>query len=348
MSQIRYSLRNHHVSRSVARLVIVALVILYAAGCEGRYRETKFLMSTIVEITAVGSEDSCQRAMELAFEEIRRIDSLMNVYGKTSEVSQINEAAGESAVEVSVDTMAVVSRAIDLARITDGALDITIAPLMDLWGFRNGSKQVPLDDELREKLSLVNYREVVLDSDRSTIKLSSAGMEIDVSGIAKGYAVDRAIQVMRGAGIRNALVNAGGDLYAMGSPPGKESWRIGIRHPRSSAELLGILELKDRAVATSGDYENFFEADGKRYCHIIDTRTGRPVEGILSVTIVADSAVEADALATAVFPMGAEAGMELIESLQGIDGMIVTGYSKDDMKTLISSGMKDGVHLEVY
>ena len=141
------------------------------------------------------------------------------------------------------------------------------------------------------------------------------------------------------------MVNAGGDIYGMDSPPGKRAWRIGIRHPRRRSDLLGILELKDRAVATSGDYENFFELDGKRYSHILDPGTGQPIEGVMSATIVADNATVADALATAVFPLGADDGMKLIESLEGVDGIILTGEKEDDMEIHMSSGMKGNVQL---
>lgn len=329
-----------HKPISLLIVLCLALLAICATGCERRFKESKFLMSTIVEITAVGGERNCRQAVKLAFEEMKRIDRLMNLYDEDSEVSRINRTAGKSAVEVSADTLEVINQSLRFARLTDGALDITVAPLMELWGFRNGTKRVPLDDELAEKLSLVHYRDVLVDKDRSIVKLGSPDMQIDVSGIAKGYAVDRAIQILKDAGIRSALVNAGGDIYALGSPPGKKSWRIGIRHPRRGADLLGVLELRDRAVATSGDYENFFEVDGKRYCHIMDTKTGRPVEGIMSVTIVSDNTTEADALATAVFPLGADDGMKLIESLEGVDGIIVTGEKEDDMETLMSSGMK--------
>jgi len=325
-------------------ILIIALLILCATGCEKRFEESKFLMGTIVEITAVGDERDCQQAMKLAFDEIRRIDSLMNVHAEDSEISRINASAGKSAVEVGSDTLTVINQSLRFADLTDGALDITVVPLMDLWGFGGESTRVPLDDELKEKLSLVDYKKVHVDKDRSTVELPS-GMRIDVSGIAKGYAVDRAIQVLKDAGIRNAMVNAGGDIYALGSPSKKKLWRIGIRHPRDNSDLLGILQLEDKAVATSGDYENFFEVDGKRYCHIIDTRTGRPVEGIMSVTIVADNTMEADALATAVFPLGPDDGMKLIESLEGVDGLIMTGKNEDDMKILVSSGMEQRVQL---
>jgi len=326
-------------------ILVMVLLILFIAGCEKRLEETKFLMSTIVKITVVGRESDLQQAIDLAFDEIRRIDGLMNVYSQDSEISRINASAGKSAVAVSGDTLKVIKQSLRFAYLTDGALDITVAPLMELWGFSGESNRVPSDDELKEILPLVDYKKVLVDEKHSTVMLPE-GMRIDVSGIAKGYAVDMAIQMLKDAGIRNALVNAGGDIYALGSRSREKSWRIGIRHPRDNADLLGVLELKDKAVATSGDYENFFEVDGKRYCHIINTRTGRPVEGIMSVTIVANSTAEADTLATAVFPMGADDGMKLIESLEGVDGIIMTGKDEDDMKILLSTGMERKIQLK--
>ncbi len=325
---------------------IMAFLISCATGCGNRrFKESKFLMGTIVEITTVGNESECRQAMKLAFDEIERIDDLMDVHDTDSEIFRINQAAGKSAVQVSADTFEVIERAIEYADRTDGALDISVSPLMELWGFGSDSNQIPADDELKKKLSLVDYRKITIDKSHSTVKLELSGMKIDVGGIAKGYAVDKASQVLKDAGIQSALVNAGGDIYATSSPPGKDSWRIGIRHPRNNADLLGVVDLEDKAVATSGDYENFFEVDGERYCHIMNPKTGRPVAGIMSVTIVANDTAAADALATAIFPLGAEDGMKLIEELEGVDGVIVTGKEEDDMEVLLSSGMKDRIQL---
>lgn len=337
--------QNASVTRNLACFFVVTFLIMCVTGCEKRFKRTKFLMGTMVEITAVGNERDCQRAISLAFDEIKRIDKLMNVYDRESEISQINQAAGKRSVVVSAETLEVIERSLKYAQLTDGALDISVSPIMELWGFGSDSNRVPSDDELAEKLSLVDYKKITVDSSNSTVKLESPGMKIDVSGIAKGYAVDRAVQVMKDSGIRNMLVNAGGDIYAMGSPPRRGSWNIGIRHPRNNADLLGVVKLKDKAVATSGDYENFFQVDGERYCHIMNPRTGRPVSGIMSVTIVADNTADVDALATAVFPLGAEDGMKLIEQLKGVDGIIVTGKGEDDMEVMLSSGMKGLVEL---
>jgi thiamine biosynthesis lipoprotein len=304
-------------------------------------------MSTVVEITAVGKEKECRIAVKKAFDEMKRIDSLMNTYHDDSEISHINKAAGISAVGVSVDTLTVIKQALEIADLTNGAFDITVAPLMDLWGFRNGVKLIPDSRDINERLSLVDYTKVIVNESQSTVKLARVGMQMDVSGIAKGYAVDKAINILKNLGIRDAIVNAGGDIYALGSPPEKDSWWIGIRHPKERTELLGVLRLKDEAVATSGDYENYFEEGENRYCHIIDTNTGYPVQGVASVTIVADNTAKADALATAVFPMGLNAGMQLIESLEGIEGVIVSEKGKD-LGVINSSGLEGKFRLKTF
>lgn len=331
------------------RILIPSLLILsiLSSGCEERFRESRFLLGTVVEITVIGDRSSAQHAMKRAFDEIKRIDDLMNVYNENSEITRINRSAGKSAVIVSPDTLNVIEQSLKFAELTGGALDITVGPLMELWGFRGGKKKVPSYKELSEKLPLVDYKKVVVDKAHSSVKAVSPGMQIDVGAIAVGYAVDRAVGVLKEEGIKSALVNAGGEIYALGSPPGKHAWRIGIQHPRRRGELLGILRLKDKAVSTSGDYENFFQVNGRRYCHIMNPKTGKPVEGIMSVTVIADGATEADALSTALFPLGAKGGMKLVEEHEGLDCIIVTGEKEEDMNIIVSSGIKDKVEFSM-
>jgi len=317
-------------------------MVLAISGCERQYKESKFLMDTIVDVTIVGKRHN----VEIAFDEIRRIEDLLSPYKRDSEISQINRNSGISGVRVSRETLDVVEQSVRFARMSDSAFDITIGPIMSLWGFRDGKYRIPSDKEISEKLRLVGYNNILIDHARSSIRLALRDMEIDTGAIAVGYAVDSAIQKLKEARIRNALINAGGEIYAMGSPPGRKAWRIGIKHPRRGNDLLGIIELKDKAVSTSGDYEKFFEIKGRRYCHIIDPRTGKPVQKIMSVTIVADSTTEADALSTALFPMGVEKGIRLIESINGAGCVIVAGSSENDMKLIISDRLKDKIEFK--
>lgn len=320
-------------------LLLAAVLIIVLSGCEKRVKKSQFLFGTIVDITAIVKNTHDQKAVDLAFEVIKDIDSRMGVYNNDSEVSQINRL---STARVSADTFEVIQKAIDVSRLSNGAFDVTVGPLIDVWGFRN-KNHIPSDVELTNALSLVDYRKIRIDRPHLTVKLASQGMKIDLGAIAVGYAVDKAVNVLKDAGVKNALVDGGGEIYALGSPPGKDAWRIGIQHPRRMNDLLGTIELKDMAISTSGDYENYFEVNGKRYCHIMNPKTGKPVEGVMSVTVVANSTVEADALSTALFIMGAEDGMKLAERLGNIECIIVTGSNEKDMKINVSSGLKGKV-----
>ncbi|MBD3181639.1 FAD:protein FMN transferase [Candidatus Poribacteria bacterium] len=327
-------------------LLSILLTLSCLTACERKHRESSFLMTTIVEITVVGNSGKSNSDIDMAFKEIERIDRLMNVYSEDSEISRINNKAGIETVKVSEDTINVLTLALNLANKTEGALDITIAPLINLWGFGDDKHEIPPNDIIAKTIKFVDYTRLKLNSQENTVFLHEKGMKIDVSGIAKGYAVDRAIQILKERGVKNFLVNAGGDIYASGKPPGKDFWTIGIRHPRDSSKLLGVLKLKDKAVATSGDYENYFEVDGVRYCHILNPRTGFPVTDIMSATIIADTTAEADALATAIFPMGADKGMKMAEEMPGVEVIIVTGLDERNMKILKSSGIGEVIPAE--
>jgi len=324
-------------------LLLSAMFTILLSGCEKRVKKSQFLFGTIADITVIAKTSADQKAIDLAFDAMKDIDNRMSSYNNTSEVSQINKLAGRSAVKVSSDTLNVTEKSLYYSKISDGMFDISVGPLMDIWGFRSGKQHIPSDEEINNVLPLIDYRKVKIDQSNSTIKLDLKGMRIDLGAIAVGYAVDKAVSVLKDNGIKNALVNGGGEIYALGSPSKKKAWRVGIQHPRRKNEMLGTLELKDMAISTSGDYENYFEMNGKRYCHIMNPKTGKPVEGVMSVTVVANTTIEADALSTALFIMGAENGMKLAEKLNNVECIIVTGTNEKDMKILVSSGLKDKV-----
>ncbi len=332
----------------VFRLFIFILIsILFAPtyGCKKQYKRSKFLLNTIVDITVVGQRKEAQKAIAQAFEEIERIENLLSIYKNNSEISKINMKSGFSAVKVSADTINILDKSIEISEITDGAFDITIGPLMDIWGFRDGNKRKPSDKDIIEKKKLIGYKNINIDHSQSSVRLSFHGMQLDLGAIAVGFAVDKAIEKLKSIGIKDALINAGGEIYALGTPNGKRSWRVGIQHPRRNNELIGVLELKDKAISTSGDYENYFEVNDKRYHHILSPYTGKPVEGVMSVTVVSDKTVIADALSTAIFPMGAQKGMELIESFNDVECIIITGKDEKDMRVMISKGLRDKVQI---
>jgi thiamine biosynthesis lipoprotein len=307
------------------------------------------LMGTLVEIKVFREASSLAQirageVIERAFEEISRIDRLMSIYKNDSQISLINQQAGKGYVGVSPEVLQVIKKAREMADLSQGAFDITIAPLVQLWGFTQKNGHRPPEIEIRKILPLVNYKNIMVDEENRSIKLKLSGMSLDLGGIAKGYAVDRAVAVLRDCSIYRALVNAGGDLFALGHPPNKDYWHIGIRNPFVPGRIVGRLKIRDQAVATSGNYENFFLLEGKRYSHILDPRTGYPIQGIASVTILAKTTMEADALATIVAVLGPEKGIALLNSLPDTEGIIILD-SPQRPYYLLSQGLEGKLSL---
>ncbi len=270
---------------------------------------TKFLLGTKVDITVLHSEvRGAQAACYAAFKEMERVESVLSAHKPDSEISRINSAAGRHPVKVSAETFAILARAVSYSSRLEGRFDVTIGPVSELWGF-NGDRDValPQPERLQALLKLVDFRNLTLSEADSTAYLRVKGMRLDLGGIAKGYAIDRAATVLRAHGLQDFLINAGGDIYASGTKPEGQKWRVGVQHPRRPRALLATLEVSDMAVATSGDYERFVEIDGVRYHHILDPETGYPATQCQSVTVFAPTAEEADVWATYCFIVGFEA-----------------------------------------
>ena len=279
-------------------------------------------MGIPVSITIAGvDEDRAHRAAELAFRAIGRIDKVMSTYRPESDISRLNRSAGADWVPIDPELTHVIEKSRLYSELSQGAFDISYKPLGKLWNFEPGSRP-PAPGAVEALLPLVDYRAVQLDG-MGRGRLEKPGMAIGLGGIAKGYAIDQAVAVLQESGIGHAMVNAGGDIRVLGSKFPGRAWHVGIQDPRSPKALIEELALVDCAVATSGDYERFFFHDGVRYHHILDPRTGFPARGCRSVTVISKTAMAADALATAVFILGPEKGLALIETLPDSEVMIV-------------------------
>lgn len=264
------------------------------------------MLGTFVVVTAYGAQrDATQRAITAAFDEIRRVDSLMSLHRPDSELARVNANAARGPIRVSAELFDVVSTALEIARQTSGAFDPTIAPLTQLWGFLWKDHRLPSPAEIGPILPRVNYTLVEVDPERRTVRFRTNGVLLDLNAIAKGYAVDCAVEKLRSLGITNAMVRAGGDLRAIGNPPDESHWSVQIEDPSKEGDRR-TLKLRDTAMSTSGSYENFFVADGRRYSHILNPRTGMPVEGVASCTVIAPTCMQSDAWATALFVLGPE------------------------------------------
>lgn len=315
--------------------ICVVIAVLLSVIIIQKYRvkplkRTEMIMGTLIEITVIPANE---KAISEAFEALKKVDALMSTYKEDSEISILNR---EGEKQVSEETLEVIEDAIKFSNITDGAFDITVRPLINLWKKAEKEEKVPTEMEIEEAISLVGYQRIILEGNQ--IRLEKKGMQIDLGGIAKGYAVDKAIEALKKNSTKRALVNAGGDLYALGKAPQAGGWSIGIQDPRDEDKIIDIIKVKDKAVATSGDYRRYFTLEGKRFSHIVNPKTGLTVQDVpMSVTIIGPDATTTDALSTGVFVLGPEEGMKLIESLPGVEGMIIS----EGMKKLTSQGWEE-------
>lgn len=270
--------------------------------------------------------------VERVLDEYRRIDFEMSTYKPESSISAVNAHAAERPVPVSDELYGLIERALQLSVASGGAFDITYESIGYLYDFH--AHLHPDEREIAAELPNIDYRHVVLDPAARTVSFNSSGVRINLGGIAKGYAVEHGAEILRAAGVEHALLNAGGDTRVLGDRRG-QPWIVGIRHPRLADAVVTRLPLVDEAISTSGDYERFFEEDGKRYHHIINPSTGRPTEGVLSVTVIGPDATTTDGLSTTLFVLGAEKGLALIETFPEYEAVIV----ESDGRLSYSSGL---------
>lgn len=308
--------------RSPARRRIVHL----AARAEGElYRKTIVSMGTFVTIS-MSEKDAheCLPAINQALAEFRTVETLMSTFDPGSEIASVNRCAGERSVRVDARICEVVDAAKQMAARSDGLFDLTVLPLLKAYGFRDESPRVPDPGELAEARSRVDYRRVFVDRRACEVGIESRHTSIDLGGIAKGYAVDRAVDILRSNGVRNAVIDAGGDILAMGAPAETDGWEIGIQHPLHVDRLAARIRLRDQAIATSGNYERHVSVGMARYGHILDPRTGYPSETMLSASVIAPTALEADALSTMAFLLGRNRSIGLITEPEGARGVFIT------------------------
>lgn len=304
------------------------------------YKYHQVSLGTTIEITLQGNDEKAAgKAALQAFQEIRRIERLMSPWIETSDVYRINRSLEEEWVAVSPETFTVILKAQNISALSEGAFDITVAPLIRLWRIAREKGAPPPSEETEKLLSLVDFRNISTRSDGKVL-LKKGGTAIDLGGIAKGYAVDRAFDTLRSLAYNNLIVNAGGDLR-VGGLKNNQPWSIGIQDPRSSEKVMATILVSDEAVATSGDYEKYFFHQGKRYHHILNPKTGFPAEGCRSVTVLSKDGMTADALATAVFVLGPEKGYSLCKRLEAVQCLIMDRQGR----IMLTPGLKDRIAL---
>ena len=332
--------------KAICSAVIISFFILPVSCAKGRdsvYRKSRIVMDTIVTVSAVAADEkNADTAIGAAFAEIEKLDRLLNFFSDKSELSAINRNAGISAVRVSPETLEVIEKAIYASEHTAGAFDATIGPEISQWDFVK--KKRPDDASIKKRLPLVNYRMIKINRKESSVYLEKKGMLLDLGAIAKGFAADKAVDELKKNGIRAGLVAVAGDIRAFGLKPDGKGWIIGIQNPRatnSADEIIATIELKDKAISTSGDYQRFFIINGKRYHHLLDPKTGCPARGCESVSVIADDGVSTDSFSTGVFILGPEKGMAVLKKM-GFEGLIISGNGRINT----TPGLKDKIEFK--
>lgn len=283
--------------------------------------------------------NNAEEIAKLAESELKRLESLMSFFLTSSEVARLNLEAGKNEVLLSPETFEVIKKAKGYSELCSGTFDITVAPLVKLWGIFSKNERVPLKSEIEAILYLTNYKDILLNEEKHSAMLSKIGQKVDLGAIAKGYAADRVIDTYKKNAVKSGFINIGGNVLTLGNKPDGTPWLIGIQNPfKIRGEYIGIQEICDQAVVTSGDYVRYLEEGEIKYHHILDPRTGYPANsGIISATVIGRNSMEADALSTAIFILGLRKGMELVNEVEGVEAIFITS----DNKVYVTKGAQE-------
>lgn len=321
-------------------LISFVIFLLSVSGLQAQqsYKHILKLMGSRFEITVVANDSlEANQYIDTAVDEIKRIENLISSWDPNSQTSEINRNAGIKPVQVDLELFELIERALGISKLTDGAFDISFASMDKIWRFDGTMTQMPSETEIKNSVEKVGYQNIEINKELQTVYLNKKGMKIGFGAIGKGYAADKAKQLLISKNVTAGIINASGDMNTWGHQPNGEFWKVAIINPFDKSKAFALLPIKNGAVVTSGNYEKYVTFNGKRYAHIIDPRTGYPVTGILSVTVFAPKAELADALATGVFVMGVEAGLNRINQLPNIECIII-----DEKGNLIKSN-----HIEI-
>ncbi|NBG89599.1 FAD:protein FMN transferase [Isachenkonia alkalipeptolytica] len=336
-------MKNIKVKRTVILLgILVSFLLLFGCSEEEDYQlvqESRFALGTYNQVTVYApSEEEGQDIMDAVFTRVNEIENLMSINVEDSDISKLNEKAGESSVTVDPETFHLLDLGKEYKELTDGTFNIGIGTLIQLWDIGGDDQQVPEEAEIGSLLNHTDLNQLILNEDSYEARIEDPEMIVDLGGIAKGYAVDQAVQVIKNHGVEHAIVDFGGDVYVLGGNPDGNDWRIGISTPEiGESGVVGRLFSSDMSVVSSGDYERYFIENDQLYHHIIDPSTGHPTDNELSsVTVISDSALEGDILSTAMFVMGLEDGLDFVNDLEGVEAVLITKSKEVYLTTGVS------------
>ena len=317
-------MKHHLIWRAMKHnLLLLFIPVIMCACTEPITSQNEFVLGTLCSVTLY--EKTRPEIYQRVFSRLREIEDSMSANREGTDLDAINSRAGIEPVQVQEDLFEVIEKALYYAKLSEGAFDPTVGPLVKLWNIGFDNARIPSPYEIESLLPLINWRNVILDGRNKTVFLTKAGMLLDLGGIAKGYAADEAVRIIREAGNTRAIVNLGGNVYTYGIKKDKSPWKVGIQDPNNAEDFsIGFMSAFNKTLVTSGVYERFFVQEGKRYHHILSTKTGYPTEtGLLSVTVIADSSIDADALSTCIFALGFSQGMALIEGLDNVEAIFI-------------------------
>lgn len=305
-------------------LFILLLTVGFSANAQLIHKRKVSLLGSPFEITVVANDTiQANQYEDMAIAEVKRIENIISDWIPTTPLSQINQNAGKQAVKVPLELIELIERSIKISKLTDGAFDISYASMDKIWKFDGSMKEMPTPEAIKKSVEKVGYQNIIIDKEKQTVFLKLEGMKLGMGGIGQGYIADKVKAHLIAKGCTAGLVNISGDISTWGKQPNGEQWKVGIKNPMNKNKIFASFPLEDKAVETSGSYEKYVTFNGKRYSHIIDTRTGYPATGLISISVFANTTELADALATGVFVMGKDAGMNLINQLPGIGCIMV-------------------------
>ena len=326
-------------------IVILLVAIVLTVGIIGCTKEessnpisrTEVVMGTMVKVTIYDS--SSERVLDKVFECVKEIENLVSINKDGTELDELNENAGIKPVKVSDISFDIIEKALHYSEISNGGYDLTIGPLVKLWSIGLPEAKVPTQEEINDTIKNIDYSKVEINKSTKEVFLSEKGMLLDLGSIAKGYAADEIAKILREENVSSAIIDLGGNIYALGLKEGKRNWNIGIQNPFDNrGTIVGAVEISDKTVVTSGVYERYIEHNGIKYHHILNPSTGYPYETeIAGVSIISDKSIDGDALSTLVFTKGLEEGLKLVESMDGVDAIFIT----NDKKVYTTEGLKD-------
>ncbi|OXA90392.1 FAD:protein FMN transferase [Flavobacterium hercynium] len=310
---------------------LLALILLSSIFCSAQKlrKRTTMLMGSRFDITIVSTDSlTAENRINEAIEEITRIENLISDWKSDSQVSEVNQNAGIRAVKVDKEVFDLTKRALYISQLTNGAFDISYAAMDKIWRFDDTMTEMPSPEVIQKSVEKVGYQNIILDSIQSTIFLKKQGMKIGFGSIGKGYAADKAREIMQSKGVLSGIINASGDMATWGTQTDGTNWNIGITNPFKTNDLVAIVPLKTEAVTTSGSYEKFVEFNGQRYSHIINPKTGYPATGLVSVTVFGPSAEMANGFSTSIIVLGQDEGLKLIDQFSDYSCLIITDKGK--------------------